>query len=56
MSIYSETDESYAIGLKVSGEILFGLEYDYRRNLFIVLVRGARQLAAADLKRKKSDP
>lgn len=40
----------------VSGEVLFGLSYDYKEGTFQVHVKACRDLAIADPKKLRTDP
>ena len=40
----------------VSGEILFGLSYNYKEGVLEVAVKECRNLAAVDGKKSRSDP
>ena len=47
----------YRYGLvAVTGEVLFGLSYNYRAGSMDILIKECRNLAAVDSKRMRSDP
>uniref|UniRef100_U3JFV4 Synaptotagmin-like protein 5 n=1 Tax=Ficedula albicollis TaxID=59894 RepID=U3JFV4_FICAL len=54
MSVYSETGD-YG-NVKVSGEILLGINYIYRTGALNILVRSCRNLAIADERKQRTDP
>lgn len=55
-SCYSEAGEENYGKLPVTGEILFGLNYNYTLNVLEITIRRCKDLAAVDAKRNRSDP
>ena len=55
-SFYSDAGEGHYGKIPVTGDILFGLDYNYKNNVFEVLIKQCRDLAPVDTKRKRSDP
>ncbi|OQR76706.1 hypothetical protein BIW11_00549 [Tropilaelaps mercedesae] len=55
-SVYSAAGSGRYRAVAVTGEVNFGLSYDLRQNVLSVLVREAKNLAAVDEKRNRSDP
>ena len=48
---------AYRFGtVSVSGEILFGLSYNYREGVLEVSIKECRNLAPVDSKKSRSDP
>ena len=54
-SICSASGYRYGL-IAVTGEVLFGLSYDYRAGSMDIHVKECRNLAAVDSKRMRSDP
>lgn len=55
-SVYSAAGGGRYGAVAVSGEVNFGLSYDLRQGVLNVLIREAKNLAAVDEKRNRSDP
>ena len=56
MSYYSDAGEGNYGKIPVSGEIQFGLEYNYKSGWLEIKVKQCKDLAPVDTKRKRSDP
>ena len=56
MSYYSDAGEVNYGKIPVSGDIQFGLDYNYKANTFEILVKQCRNLAPVDTKKNRSDP
>ncbi|XP_048767131.2 uncharacterized protein LOC125674122 isoform X3 [Ostrea edulis] len=56
LSIYSNAGEVDYGKIPVTGEICFGLEYNYRTGTLEIQIKQCKGLAPADTKRNKSDP
>lgn len=56
MSYYSDAGEGRFGNVPVTGEVLFGLKYNKHKNQLEVQIHRAKDIAAADEKRGKSDP
>lgn len=54
-SLFSSPGYRYGT-VTVSGEILFGLTYNYKEGCIEVTIKECRNLAPADVKRNRSDP
>lgn len=54
-SVYSAAACHYGY-VTVSGDVLFGLNYNQKSQMMEVFVKQCRNLAAVDIKRNKSDP
>ena len=55
-SIYSEAGEGNFGKIPVTGEIQFGLDYNYQSNTLEIHIKQCKGIAAVDSKRKRSDP
>ena len=55
-SYYSDAGEGNYGKIPVTGEVLFGLDYNYKNNIFEIHVKQCRDLAVVDTKKKRSDP
>lgn len=56
VSYYSEAGEGRFGNVAVKGEVLFGIKYDKKKNQLEVQIHRAKDIAAADEKKGKSDP
>ena len=56
LSCYSDAGEEHYGKLPVSGEILFGLTYNYKLSVLEIDIRQCKDLAAVDQKKNYSDP
>ncbi|XP_068698307.1 synaptotagmin-like protein 2 isoform X2 [Montipora foliosa] len=56
VSYYSEAGEGRFGNVVVKGEVLFGIKYDKRKNQLEVQIHRAKDIAAADEKKGRSDP
>lgn len=54
-SVYSAAGCHYGY-VNVSGDVLFGLNYNQKSQMMEVFVKQCRNIAAVDPKRNKSDP
>ncbi|XP_033635233.1 synaptotagmin-like protein 4 isoform X6 [Asterias rubens] len=55
-SLYSQAGEENYGKYVITGDIRFGLNYNYKTNVFEVKVKACRDLAPVDVKKIKSDP
>ena len=55
-SFYSDAGDIAYSNIPVTGEILFGLGYNYKTGMLEVHIKQCRDIAAVDAKRKRSDP
>lgn len=55
-SVYSAAGGGRYGAVSVTGEVNFGLSYDLQQGVLNVLIREAKNLAAVDEKRNRSDP
>ena len=55
-SFYSDAGDIAYSNIPVTGEILFGLNYNYKVGMLEVQVKQCRDIAAVDTKRRRSDP
>ncbi|XP_038059805.1 synaptotagmin-like protein 4 isoform X6 [Patiria miniata] len=55
-SLYSQAGEENYGKYVITGDINFGLHYNYKTNIFEVKIKACRDLAPVDVKRIKSDP
>lgn len=55
-SYYSNAGEVNYGKINVTGDIQFGLDYDYKTSCLEIRVKQCRNLAPADVKKNKSDP
>ena len=55
-SFYSDAGEGNYGTVAVTGDILFGLEYNYKTGVLEVRVKQCRDLAVVDAKKKRTDP
>ena len=55
-SVYSGAGEGRYGRVAVRGQVEFGLQYDYKARALQINVKQARDLAAVDSKRNRSDP
>ncbi|KAK2145163.1 hypothetical protein LSH36_698g01047 [Paralvinella palmiformis] len=55
-SYYSDAGEGNYGKIPVTGEVSFGLDYNYKNNIFEIHVKQCRDLAVVDTKKKRSDP
>ena len=55
-SYYSDAGEGVYGKIPVSGDIMFGLDYNYKLGVFEIYIKSCRDLAPADTKKKRSDP
>ena len=55
-SRYSEAGEEHYGKYPVTGEVLFGLSYNYKQSVLEIDVRQCRELAPVDVKKNSSDP
>ena len=56
VSYYSDAGGGNFGNIAVSGEILFGIDYNYKTGMLEVRIKQCRDLAVADTKKKRSDP
>ena len=56
MSYYSDAGEGRFGNIPVTGEVLFGLRYDKRKDQLEVQIHRAKDIAPADEKKGRSDP
>lgn len=56
VSYYSDAGEGRYGNIPVSGEVQFGLKYDYKQSQLEVQIHRARDLAPVDTKKNRSDP
>lgn len=56
LSFYSNAGEVDYGKIPVTGEICFGLEYNYRTGTLEIQIKQCKGLAPADPKRNRSDP
>ena len=56
MSYYSDAGEGNYGNVPVSGEVEFGLDYNYKTSSLEIKVKQCRDLSAVDTKKKRSDP
>ncbi|XP_060603575.1 CAP-Gly domain-containing linker protein 1-like isoform X2 [Ruditapes philippinarum] len=55
-SYYSDAGDIAYSNIPITGEILFSLNYNYKTNMLEVGVKQCRNIAVADLRRRRSDP
>ena len=55
-SYYSDAGDGVYGKVPVSGDIMFGLDYNYKQGTFEVHIKQCRDLAPVDPKKKRSDP
>ena len=55
MSYYSGAGQGHFGNVTVTGEVQFGLKYNFRHHKLEVQIHRARNIAAADSKKRKSD-
>ncbi|XP_015909187.1 uncharacterized protein [Parasteatoda tepidariorum] len=55
-SVYSAAGGGRYGTVTVTGEVLFGLSYNYKASTLEIIVKECRNLAAVDIKRNRSDP
>lgn len=55
-SFYSDAGDIAYSNIPVTGEILFGLNYNYKTGMLEVHIKQCRDIAAVDTKRRRSDP
>ena len=55
-SFYSDAGEGNYGKIPVTGEIQFGLDYNYKTGTLEVRVKQCRDIAVVDSKKKRSDP
>ncbi|ESP01471.1 hypothetical protein LOTGIDRAFT_230729 [Lottia gigantea] len=56
LSIYSDAGEINYGKIPVSGEVLLGIDYNYKTGALEIYVKQCKDLAPVDTKRKRSDP
>ena len=56
MSYYSDAGEGRFGNVAVTGEVLFGLKYNKHKHQLEVQIHRAKDIAAADEKKGRSDP
>ena len=56
MSYYSDAGEGNYGKIPITGEIQFGLDYNYKNSVFEVAIRQCKDIAVVDTKKKRSDP
>ena len=54
-SLYSTGEEFYG-KYPITGDVSFGMGYNYKTNIFQLKIGGCRDLVPIDAKRSKSDP
>ena len=56
VSYYSDAGEGRFGNIAVTGEVLFGLKYNKHKHQLEVQIHRAKDIAAADEKKRRSDP
>ncbi|KAL3881625.1 hypothetical protein ACJMK2_028041 [Sinanodonta woodiana] len=56
VSYYSDAGDISHSNIPVTGEVLFGLNYNYKTGMLEIAVKQCKAIAPADTKRKRSDP
>ncbi|KAK3585531.1 hypothetical protein CHS0354_022939 [Potamilus streckersoni] len=56
VSYYSDAGDISHSNIPVTGEVLFGLNYNYKTGMLEIAVKQCKDVAPADTKRKRSDP
>lgn len=55
-SVYSDAGEINYGRIPVTGDIVFGLDYDHKKSALVITIKGCHDLAPVDIKHNRSDP
>ena len=55
-SYYSDAGDIAYSTVPVTGEVLFGVNYNYKTGMLEIAVKQCKNIAVADTKRNRSDP